>query len=294
MKKFITFFLFSSLLSPCFSQENSLLWAITKPESKDTSFLFGSIHVSDPQVFNVNKHFNRVFEKSNLVALELNMDSINPFKMLNYIMMDSSLTLKKIMSPNNYAVVKKYFEENLGQPIQFVERFQPIYTSTILQAGTGEEAKSGKSLDETIFNNAKANGKKVIGLETAEEQMAAFSSFPYRVQAKMLYQTVMEIQKNANENSIDKLIELYIKQDLSGLEEEINKVAISEDKSMQEFALILNEKLIVKRNQVMLERSLPLIQSNKTLIVVGAAHLPGNNGLIELYRKAGYLVSPIK
>lgn len=294
MKKNIFLILLSFLCFKSFSQENSLLWSIVKPGEQDTSYLFGSIHISDERVFNVNKYFNRVFDKAELVALELNLDSINTFDMLNYIMMDSSLTLKKIMPPAKYDYVKKYFEEKLGQPIQFVERFQPIYTSTILQTGESDSKTSGKSLDETIFINAKKANKKVIGLEKASEQIAAFSSFPYRTQADILYHTVKDLSENKPTNSMEELILLYIKQDLKGLNEEINQYSFENDPSLQKFAEVLNQKLIIERNSKMLQRSIPLVKKNRTLIVVGAAHLPGNNGLIELYRKQGYLVRPLK
>jgi uncharacterized protein YbaP (TraB family) len=55
----------------------------------------------------------------------------------------------------------------------------------------------------------------------------------------------------------------------------------------------LRDKLINPRNQVILERALPLIENGNTFIAVGAAHLPGDKGLVELFRKAGYEVTPV-
>ncbi|MFP5470317.1 MAG: TraB/GumN family protein [Bacteroidia bacterium] len=274
------------------AQENSLLWSINKPGSKDTSYLFGSIHISDQRVFNVNKHFNRVFDKAEIVALELHFDSINPFELMNFIMMDSALTLKKIMPADKYTFVKNYFKDSLGQELTYIERFQPIYIATMLQ--TQGLNTTGTSLDESIFKRAKENNKRIEGLEKAHEQMSAFSVVSYRVQAEMLYLTIKYMLENSSENDTQKLIEYYIHQDLKGLDEMVNNFTFSEEHSIKMHSDKLNDALIIKRNHRMLERSLPLVEKQTTLIVVGAAHLIGEAGLIELYRKQGFEVNALK
>lgn len=292
MKKILTTALLLLVLFLANAQENSLLWSINKPGSKDTSYLFGSIHVSDERVFNVNKHFNRVFDKAEIVALELHFDSINPFELMNFIMMDSALTLQKIMPSKKYSYVKNYFKDSLGQELQYIERFQPIYVATMIQ--TSGAGMSGISLDESIFKRAKESNKQVEGLEKAHEQMSAFSIVPYRAQAEMLYLTIKHMAENSDENDTQKLIEYYINQDLKGLDEMVNDFTFSEETSIKIHSDKLQDALIVKRNHRMLKRSLPLINSKTSLIVVGAAHLIGETGLIELFRKEGYEVKVLK
>ena len=111
----ISFTLFSFLSKA--QDNNSLLWKVYQQGKTDTSFLYGSIHIKDKRVFDVNRHFNRIFEKSSTVALELHFDSINPFKLMNFIMMDNAQTLKDVMDTAKYKVVKSFFEDTLNTSI---------------------------------------------------------------------------------------------------------------------------------------------------------------------------------
>lgn len=298
MKHLILFF---SILSTSFfsiaQDENSLLWSISKEGSTDTSFLYGSIHIKDKRVFDVNSHFNRVFEKSKSVALELHFDSINPFKLINFIMMEDGQTLKNVMDSSKYLIVKSFFEDSLKRPIQFVERFQPLYISTILSEMTARKDVENNLhfLDEKIFNDAKTEGKNIIGLEKVEEQMQAFNALPYEMQSEMLYESIINIRQSINneQNEIETLTQLYINQDLNGLSEYVNNFNQSGSDLIKPYEQLLKDKLLTERNLRMSDRALPLIEEGTTLIVVGAAHLPDENGLINLLRQKGYTVSPL-
>lgn len=276
---------------------NSLLWKVYQQGKTDTSFLYGSIHIKDKRVFDVNRHFNRVFEKSNTVALELHFDSINPFQLMNFIMMEDGKTLKNVMDSSKYKVVKSFFEDTLKTSIQYIERFQPIYTSTLLGEMKNTAVDSNmndKFLDEKFFSDAKSAGKSLIGLEKMEEQMQAFGSLPYTVQAELLYETVKETNKNPEVNPIEELILMYINQDLNSISEYINDFNQSNSETIQPYEQLLKEKLLDERNLRMVSRSMQLVKTGNTLIIVGAAHLPGELGLIELYRKRGFIVEPLK
>jgi uncharacterized protein YbaP (TraB family) len=54
-----------------------------------------------------------------------------------------------------------------------------------------------------------------------------------------------------------------------------------------------NRYTLDERNATMLDRALPLIEGGNAFIAVGAAHLPGDQGLVELFRKSGYEVTPV-
>ena len=279
-------------------ENNSLLWKIYQKGSTDTSFLYGSIHIKDKRVFNVNKHFDRVFSKSKTVALELHFDSINPFQLMNFIMMEDGKTLKTVMKEKKYQVVKSFFEDTLKTSIQYIERFQPIYTSTLLgemQKGASTDSNLNKQfLDEKFFSDAKEKGKKLVGLEKMEEQMQAFASLPYEVQAELLFETIKQINEKPTSNPVEDLIQMYINQDLEGISNYINDFNQSDSETIKPYENLLKEKLLDERNLRMVSRSINLIKNGNALIIVGAAHLPGELGLIELYRKRGFSVEALK
>lgn len=295
MKLLITIFLAFATSFSFAQEQNSLLWKIYKDGSTDTSFLYGSIHIKDKRVVDVNPHFKRVYNKSKTVALELHFDSINPFSLMNFIMMSDGKTLKDVMSESKYNTVKLFFEDSLKQSIQYIERFQPIYVSTLLgeMQNTGTNEQNSQFLDEAIFSKAKEAEKKLVGLEKVEEQMKAFGALPYEVQAELLYETVVQMRENKEDSDIEQLIQMYIKQDLNGISDYINDFNQTNSPTIEPYEKLLKTKLLDERNGRMAQRALPLLKEGNALIVVGAAHLPGKVGLIELLRKYGYKVEAL-
>lgn len=297
MKYLLSILLAFTLFTVKAQEKNSLLWKVYEEGKTDTSFLYGSIHIKDKRVFEVNKHFNRVFDKSKTVALELHFDSINPFQLMNFIMMEDGKTLKNVMDSNKYKTVKSFFEDTLQTSIQYVERFQPIYTSTLLGEMNSTKVDSNMNkqfLDEKFFSDAKAKGKTLIGLEKMEEQMQAFGSLPYSVQAELLYETIIQTSIDSQLDPVEELIQMYIVQDLEAIAEYINDFNQSDSETIKPYEKLLKEKLLDERNLRMVSRSLPLVKNGNALIIVGAAHLPGELGLIQLFRKRGYKVEALK
>jgi uncharacterized protein YbaP (TraB family) len=110
-----------------------------------------------------------------------------------------------------------------------------------------------------------------------------FDSIPYEQQARELVKSIDSLDKNSE--IADELVAVYKQQDLKKIEELTNK----EEGGVAEFIDILlynrNADWVTKMNEIM--------QSNAVLFAVGAAHLPGEKGCINLLRKKGYTLKPI-
>ena len=283
-RTFIFVFLFSSLLSFSQSKYNSLCWKIYDNGLTDTSYLYGTMHVQDSRVFQFKNGIQEAFNRCEIFALELNMDSINTFQLMDELIMEPPNRLDSLLTKKEYEMVSQYFKDTLGVGLMIFNKMQPIYTSQLISF---EKLKKDQdvALDIYFFNEAKKQNKTTVGLEFMEEQLNAFKSIPYDVQAKELFKAVENAYKGEGQE-IDELIEYYLNEDLDKLLE----LTLNSQFMDEEINIIFKQVFLIDRNHKMAERSIKYMKSGPTFIAVGAAHLPGKEGVIENLRKKGYTV----
>jgi uncharacterized protein YbaP (TraB family) len=138
-----------------------------------------------------------------------------------------------------------------------------------------------------IMKQAKANQIKIKGLETMAYQLSIFDTIPYKMQALQLvkYVDAAKTGKDDDAKEYDKLLNAYKDQDLSKLEE----ITKASDIGISSFTDIL----LYNRNRNWIEKLKDILADHSVLVAVGAGHLPGDKGLINLLRKAGYTVKPV-
>ena len=283
-RTFIFVFLFSSLLSFSQSKYNSLCWKIYDNGLTDTSYLYGTMHVQDSRVFQFKNGIQEAFNRCEIFALELNMDSVNTFQLMDELIMEPPNRLDSLLTNKEYEMVSQYFKDTLGIGLMIFNKMQPIYTSQLISF---EKLKKDQdvALDIYFFNEAKKQNKTTVGLEFMEEQLNAFKSIPYDVQAKELFKAVENAYKGEGQE-IDELIEYYLNEDLDKLLE----LTLNSQFMDEEINIIFKQVFLIDRNHKMAERSIKYIKSGPTFIAVGAAHLPGKEGVIENLRRKGYTV----
>ena len=283
-RTFIFVFLFSSLLSFSQSKYNSLCWKIYDNGLTDTSYLYGTMHVQDSRVFQFKNGIQEAFNRCEIFALELNMDSVNTFQLMDELIMEPPNRLDSLLTNKEYEMVSQYFKDTLGVGLMIFNKMQPIYTSQLISF---EKLKKDQdvALDIYFFNEAKKQNKTTVGLEFMEEQLNAFKSIPYDVQAKELFKAVENAYKGEGQE-IDELIECYLNEDLDKLLE----LTLNSQFMDEEINIIFKQVFLIDRNHKMAERSIKYMKSGPTFIAVGAAHLPGKEGVIENLRKKGYTV----
>ena len=135
-------------------------------------------------------------------------------------------------------------------------------------------------MDFYFYKNAKKTKKKVIGIETIDEQIGALHTLSYQEQAQMLIESIHELRSGQHNSSQD-LMQFYIDQNLDSI------LTMSDDNQMPPK---LYKALITDRNIKMADRIAGFIHNKSTFIAVGAMHLPGDGGVIALLRRKGYTV----
>jgi len=262
---------------------NSLFWEISGNGLSVPSYLYGTMHTQDDRVFQFKEGVMDAFNKADIYAMELNIDSVDQVALLSKLIMDSTYSLKTLLTKEEYKLVSDFFRDSLGQPLFMFEKMQPLFTTQMVSL-RDLEAQQDEALDIYFFKEAKQQKKQTIGLEKTIEQIDAFSAIPYEMQAEGLVDAVKNYGKE-EELDMDTMMKYYVEGNL----DELLKMT-TESEEDEEMAEIFNDVFLVKRNHNMANRAEPFIKKGSTFIAVGAAHLPGEEGVIELLRKKGYTV----
>ncbi len=266
---------------------SSLCWKITGNKLEETSYLYGTFHSQDNRVFQFKEGVEEAFQQADIYAMELNMDSVNRSEMLDAMLMDSGQTLKTLLSPKEYDLVNQFFIDSVGMSLFLFNKMQPIITTQIVVTKDLNQEQQN-ALDLHWFKEAKKLGKELVGLETMKEQVNAFKSIPVKTQAEELVKAVQDYGKQ-EQMSMDDMLAIYISGDLDSLMTVIDVNAESSSISMEKF----NEAFLYKRNVNMANRVEEYLRKGSVFMAVGAAHLPGEKGVIELLRAKGYHVEPL-
>ena len=264
---------------------NSLLWRISGKGLSRPSYLFGTMHIICADDAALSDSLKAVIAACDEVYFEINLsDMSDMMKAIQYRYMADSKRLSDLLKPDEYARVKDYFTKHSSMvPFGMLERFKPLLISGLIEEqGLGCQTTDGMEL--RIMKELKASNKPVNGLETAAFQAGLFDSIPYEEQAKELVKDIDSADEN--KKVTQELADLYTRQDLDGIEQLSDK----DDSGMSGYM----DLLLYDRNRKWARELKKLLPGRSLLVAVGAAHLPGKEGVIELLRKEGYTVEPVK
>ncbi len=262
----------------------SLLWEISGKGLKQPSYLFGTFHVLCPQDLLLTEVIKNKLKTSEQLVLELDMDDPTLMtEMQKGMVMPQGKTLKEYLKGKDYTLVEQFFKDSLGIPLDAVATFKPFMLSTMLYPKyLGCQTASWEM---TLVQLAKEKNAEVLGLETVEEQMKTIDYLPYQAQAKSLLESITDYHKGKSE--IQEMLALYKSQDI----EKMYAVSIEYfRKEMQG----MEKVMLDNRNRNWIPKIEKMSKEKPTFFAVGAAHLGGETGVINLLRKQGYTVRPIE
>jgi len=269
--------------------EKSLLWEISGNSLATNSFLFGTIHMIAGEDYFLPQGTLSAVDVSDKMIFEIDMaDMSDPMKLMPLMQkafMKGDTTLKDLVTAEEYTMIETRFNE-MGLPIFFLERIKPMFLTVFATSDfdpNGLQNGSLKSYEMEFAKMAADGGKETGGLETVEYQISVFDEIPYKDQANML---VESLNSSDTDNDVFKeLIALYLDQDISGLYE-----LMKEDESIEEY----EDALLNTRNLNWIPIMQKEMEAQRTFFAVGAGHLGGHQGVINLLREAGYTVTPYK
>lgn len=267
--------------------DKSLLWKISGNGLEKPSYLFGTIHKLCKDDAYLGENMVKAIKNADAVYLELDMDNLyDMLSVMNKMNMRNDTTLSDLLTDEEYQKVKKLFKEkNSILPFSMIEKYKPMLASALLMEST-MVCDEQVAMEQLVMEEAKKHGKSIEGMETTAYQMSIFDSIPYKIQAQELVKMVSEEGKEADgEKELKSMMDAYKDQDLNKLGEMISK---SDAGMMQYEDILLNN-----RNYNWVEKLKKLMPEKSLVVAVGAGHLPGEKGVINLLRKAGFTVEPI-
>ena len=261
--------------------QRGLLWKVEGAAAP--SYLFGTVHSDDARVTRLAPVVAETFARSDSFTLEAIANGEGLIRMAEAMYFADGRTLKAVLGAPLYQDTVRALQGR-GLPADDIEKKKPW---AVLMALSMPKPRSGLFLDLALQLEATKQGKPTYGLETLAEQMAVFDNLPLADQVTLLTHTVANASKL--DAQFDELLHAYLSRDLDALVALEVRHRPADDTAYRGFM----DRLLRQRNLRMLERMQPRLEEGNAFIAVGALHLPGQEGLLRLLRRAGYRVTPV-
>jgi uncharacterized protein len=276
---------------------DGLLWRIEKP-GLAPSYLFGTIHSTDDSALEVAHRAAQSINGAKIVATELGgpIDTIEKANItaatLARALDRDHDTFEGAIAPEDREKIEKFIT-GLGYPAAFAHHLKPWFLAVLTGLPKCEAERETLNLpevDQYLAETARDLGVKVIGLETAEEQIAAIANLRPEVAVTLL--TLAARDPALNDDLYATMLKLYRESrpaEIVAIADVLGGLNDSERAAEDEFV----RALLQDRNAIMAERAAPLLAAGSAFIAVGALHLAGRTGLIERFRAQGYTVTKV-
>jgi uncharacterized protein YbaP (TraB family) len=272
-----------------FSQsQRSFLWRV---QSKtNTVYVLGSIHFFKKEAYPLHRKIESAFDQSEVLVVEANVNDIARLdieKLVESAMYLGPETLERHVSAETYELIKKE-TGRLGIPLELINRQKPWFLALLLESlellKLGFDPNYG--IDKYFLSRATGK-KKIVELESLDYQIDLLSKFSDQEQELFLLYTVKDLRVLRQE--LDRLTQAWISGDAKGMESMMTR-GFAEDRRMSS----IYEKLILERNRSMASKIEEFLRNKEIYFaVVGAAHLVGDQGIIEILKGRGYLVEQL-
>lgn len=271
-------------LPACFSQQtgSSLLWKVEGNNLKTPSYVFGTVHMLKRSDFRLSREVLQFMSESDAVYMEIdldNMQAISEFSQM--LLLPNGTTLSDYMTDEEYVIIKNYLRDSIGTDITDFEVLKPFALQQAFTMNSAGEDLVSYELE--LLNWCYSNAKTIEGLETVAEQMAIFDQIPYEEQIDW----VLDFIENpvSTDAIFDSIVYHYREADLQGLYKDVL------DSSPE--IMVYEPLFISDRNKRWIPRMATIMQQGSYFFAVGAGHLPGDDGVLELLKAAGYSVQPV-
>jgi uncharacterized protein YbaP (TraB family) len=285
MKKITTLLIctFITISASVFSQEqNSILWKISGNGLESPSYLFGTIHVMCPDQLKLTPKVEEALEKTQRLALELDMDEPNFMQEMQQLSVNSDMrNLSSLLSEEELNTLNSFFQENYQADMSQLGILKPLILLSMM-FNKGLECNQPASYESVLMSYASQENWEVLGLESIEDQFDVFNNVSEKEQLGWLLNYAENQDKF--QGDLKKLVVAYQQEKISNVLDFMTQYP--EYKKIE-------DALLYERNESWISRIKSLANETPTFFAVGTAHLPSERGVIELLRKEGFILTPI-
>lgn len=269
------------LCGTAFSQDKTLLYSV-KRKGLPVSYIFGTVHLIPDTAFYFPTKLEKTLEKTQQLVLEI--DNLNDRAAAQKHMLLDSGSVFDIFTPEQADSVVQWGAKSLKmQPETFRQGFKQMKPFVLMQIATQAMlVGNAKSYEFELMGKARMYNLPIVGLETLEYQIHLFDSIPSADIANMILEGIRHPEAGKAEQK--EMTRLYMAQDVEGL---AKLIVESEEIGAN------TELLVFQRNRNWIPRMEQMMQTKSCFFAVGAGHLGGDKGVIQLLKNAGYTVTPI-
>jgi uncharacterized protein len=262
---------------------NSLLWEVSGNGLKENTYLFGTFHLMCKGDILISDQLKKAIGNAGNVYMELDMD--DPAMLMGGLMMmnmKGGKKLKDLYTKEEYDKLTAFFKDSLHTSLSFLQSTKPYFLVAMLYPKM-MPCKTVSGVEEELLKIARLEKKQINGLETMEFQASVFDSIPYEEQAKELLKSIDSMSVYAK--YFDTMVQVYKNQQLTEMQNLFNK---------SEFGMEEHQDVLLdNRNRNWVKQLKTIMLKQPVFVAVGAGHLVGENGLIELLKKEGYKLRPL-
>lgn len=287
------------------NNENSLLWKISGNGLQYDSYLLGTMHSVGQTFLDSIEGFRKAFSTAKQIAVECDLFALDSIRSTSkptlgsYVFMSADTTYAMLYNHNDF----RFVDSILMRYNQEYFKYKPLFWSNMLTSTLVSSNLPSllNGMDRFILLLGYQNNKKIYFMETLEDigqKWTLYDSLGYTMdlpnQAKYLQYTLK--YPDSIRSFLDTMEVSYRKQELNRLSMNYLCKQLSLE---NESDFILNYQkeaelsLVVTRNEEWMKILIPMINKGSSLIAVGVLHLIGDNGLIALLERLGYIVEPI-
>ena len=260
------------------NRDQALFWSIRKG-GEPAGYILGTIHSEDPRVLDFSEDFLLKLKDNDVFAMELVPDLPTLARLTEYMHYPPGQTLESVIGVDRYNSLVSAMSP-YKVPAEFISRMKPWAAMLTLSTPPPE---TGYFMDLSLSLRASGNGLKVVGLETLEQQLSFLQNMPLAMQLSLLDQAVADYGRVSEVH--EEMVSVYLENDLPGLQTLTVEQLETAGEEAGEYFLNLG---INDRNLHMVESLLPQLENSRVFVAVGALHLPGEQGLLNILRRHGF------
>jgi len=246
----------------------------------NTLYLLGSIHIAPADFYPLPNVIEQAYLNTQNIAVEFDISSANPMELMGAFVYDDGTKLKDKLSEQNYNQIMEILSAS-GMPDMMTQSLRPFYAVMLAQqvafVEMGFSADNG--IDMHFINKAKKDNKKVYELESLESQIKTLSAFDDAAD-EFMTKSLAELEQG--EEQLDEMFDAW----KAGDAKRLDKFVTESMKGYPELEKA-NATLLDDRNVAMTKKIEQwLNDSQSLLVIVGSAHLVGDNGIVKLLAKS--------
>lgn len=268
---------------------DGVLWRV-ESAAGTPNYVFGTLHSSDERITSLPAAVSEVFAQTETLAIEVVLDNAAILKLGKAMLLPSDKRLDALLTSKQVAQLKDV-AAHYHMPFTMVTRFKPWAAMIVFSLPPAEQLRTAsgkKPLDEALRLQAEAAGKTVLGLETVDEQIETLDGMVEADQMLLLNSTLEQAVEI--ERMFAALREAYLARDLVAVYDLLNAAKVDDSTGA---VARFEQRLVIDRNRRMVDRMGELLQQGNAFVAVGALHLPGEQGILQLLADRGYRVTRV-